>query len=191
MSLMDPIWSLLLVLVTTRWLSLILALLAVLAILSVIEWAGVSAISTAIMAVVISISVYYVKLQLDLMKKTAKHENTVELIKFLQREETRKARGILIRLPVTAFARYEQYEQWTTEEIEAAEITCATYDVAGIMLSQELVDEDLLKRWHDSIVKCWNAAQPMIEAYRKERGDDYYKGFKDLFEFATRYDVQN
>ncbi len=147
------------------------------------DWNMITAISTASMTLIILATAIFAVLQLREIKRSRKVTAFVSLSQFLQEEATRKARGILID------ASGEKFNDWSKEEIEAAEKACSTYDVAGIMLSKKLIEKDLLMEWRDSIIKSWEAAEPMIIEYRKSRGKDYWDDFEKLYRTAKKIET--
>jgi len=149
------------------------------------DWNMISAISTAFMAFVVLIAAILAVLQLREISRSRAVSAFMELSRFLQREEIRKARGILINIP-----KDRNLEDWSVEEREAAEKASHTYDVAGIMVFKKLIEEDLIvNEWRDSIIKCWEAAEPMIMEYRKGRGEDFWDAFEMLYERAKKIEI--
>lgn len=144
------------------------------------DWNMITAISTASMVLIILVTAIFAVIQLREIKKSRKVTTFISLSQFLQEKDTRKARGILIG------ASGKKFNDWSIEEIEAAEKVCSTYDVAGIMLSKKLIEKDLLKEWRHSIIKSWEAAKPMIIEYRKIRGKDYWDDFENLYRMAKK-----
>ena len=143
-----------------------------------------SAVSTAFTALVILITAILAILQLRENSRSRKVTAFISLYQFLQQEEIRKARGILIGISRGNF------KDWSKEDIEASEKACHTYDVAGIMVSKKLIEEDLVvNEWRDSIIKCWEAAKPMILEYRKERGEDFWDDFERIYEKANKIET--
>jgi len=148
------------------------------------DWGMVSAISTAFMALVILITAVFAALQLKQVSKSRKAETFMELSKYLQREEIREARRILIGISG------KDYKDWSKEETEAAEKVSHTYDVAGVMVFRKLIEKELVvDEWRRSIIKCWKAAEPMIKGYQKERGKDFWHNFEKLYEEAKKIKI--
>jgi len=105
-----------------------------------------------------------------------KHAAFVYLTQLLQDEDIRQARKVVIdRLS------QKDYRQWLDVEKDDAEKVIYTYDIAGIMLSKRSIDIHLLQRWRDSIIKCWEVLQPMVEDYRQKRGKDWTKDYEKLY----------
>ena len=124
------------------------------------DWNVIIAISTAFMALVILITAILAVLQLREISRSRKVTAFVDISQFLQREEIRDARGTLIE------ASRKDFKDWSEGEKEAAEKACSTYNVAGIMVVKKLIEKDLVvDEWRDSIIKYWEAAEPMIKEY--------------------------
>jgi len=131
------------------------------------------ALSTFIILVT-AIVVYY---QLREMRKATVATAFSSIAEFLESKEVRDARRVLMEISE------EDFTKWKDEEKKSAEIACSTYDVIGIMLREEVIDHKMVTlAWRDSIVRCWEKAQPMIKSYRKDRGEDFWKGFQWLYE---------
>jgi len=148
------------------------------------DWSMIGAISTACMALVILITAIFAVLQLREITKSRKVAAFMTLSQFLQQDEVRKARRTLIGI------LGKEFEDWSKEEIEEAEKVCSTYDVAGIAVSKNLIEGDLVvNEWRDSLIKCWEAASPMIMEYRKKRGKDFWDDFEKLYEMAKKIEA--
>jgi len=145
------------------------------------DWNMIGAISTASMAVVILCTAIFAVLQLKEVSRSRKVTAFMNLSQFLQQQEIREARGALIQ------ASGKDLKDWSQDEIKAAEKACSSYDVAGIMVSRKLIERDLIvNEWRDSIIKCWEAAKPMIIEYRRNRGEDFWNDFGSLYEMALK-----
>lgn len=147
------------------------------------NWEMISAISTAAMTLIILFTAFYAAFQLREIKKSRKLTAFVSLSEFLQEESTRKARGVLLKSSKKGFNNLSE------EDKKAAEKACSTYELAGIMTTKKLIDKDLILKWRDSIIKCWEAAKPMVIEYRKSRGRDYCDSFEKLYEMAKRIKI--
>lgn len=84
------------------------------------DWNMITAISTASMVLIILVTAIFAVMQLREIKKSRKVTTFISLSQFLQEEATRKARGILIG------ASGKKFNDWSIEEIEAAEKVCST-----------------------------------------------------------------
>jgi hypothetical protein len=97
----------------------------------------------------------------------------------LDDEKVRMARRTLMKIT------NDDFTSWTQEEIDHAEIACSKYDTVGIMVRHGIVDHKMVTReWRNSIIRCWEHAQPMITTYRKDRGSDFWNDFQWLYDRA-------
>jgi hypothetical protein len=149
------------------------------------DWNMIGAIATAFMATVVLAAAIIAVWQLLEMRGARKLSAFTNLIQSLQREEIRKARRTLLK----DLSRKKNFNSWTEDEIMKAEMVCHTYDTAGLMVSKKHIDGKLVAvEWHNSIVRCWEAAEPMITRYKWERGDDFFRHFEKLYEMAQEYE---
>ncbi|MGD0405576.1 MAG: hypothetical protein ABSB10_02860 [Candidatus Bathyarchaeia archaeon] len=143
------------------------------------SWEEVSSISTALSAPFVVISVLLVFYQLREMKKTNQVGAFSFIVNLLQDEKARKARGALMKISEKDFSK------WTSDEVKNAEIACSRYDTVGIMLKQAGIDFGMVTdQWRDSIMKSWENAKPMLDSYRKSRGNDFWDEFDLLYKKA-------
>ena len=150
-----------------------------------IDWNIITAISTAFMGLVILVAAIVAVRQLKEIRRSRQLDAFTNLIQFVQREDIREARAILMEE-----LSKKDFTDWSKDEIKQAEKACHTYDSAGIMWLRKYIDRklDVAKEWHDSIVKCWEAACPMITKYRGERGDDFWYYFEELYKKAKKHE---
>ena len=145
-------------------------------------WNIITAISTAVMAIAVSVTVAFVIKQLKAIQRSSQLDAFTNLIQFLQREEIREARGILIDE-----LSKKDYKDWSKDEIKQAEKACHTYNTAGIIDAKNFIEKDFIaQKNRDSIIKCWEAAKPMIEKYREERGGDFWYDSEGLYKKAKQ-----
>ena len=79
----------------------------------------------------------------------------------------------------------QSFDRWTPHQVAAAELACSRYDELGHIFRMGIVDSRLVAaQWRDSIVKCHEAAEPMLRAYRQDRGDDFWSHFDWLYQQA-------
>lgn len=148
------------------------------------DWYMFGAWSTAFMALAILITAIFAVLQLREASRSRKVAAFTDISQFLQREEIRKARRTLFEISE------KNFKDWSIEEREEAEKACHPYDLAGIMVSEKLIEEGLIvKKWRYSIIRCWEAAKPMIMEYRKDRGKDFWGDFEWLYERAKEIKI--
>jgi len=148
------------------------------------DWNMITAMSTASMALIILVTAIFAVFQLREIQKSRKVTAFISVRQFLQEEGTRRARGILIAVSG------KNFKDWSKEEIEAAEKACESYNFVGVMVSKKLIEKDfIVNKWRDSIIKCWEAAKPMIDEYRRTRGKDYWDDFEKLYEMAKKVET--
>lgn len=147
------------------------------------DW-DISAIATVSMSGVILATAIIALGQLREIQKSRRSDAFTNLVQFLQREDIREARRILIRE-----LSKKSFNSWTPDERQKAEMACHTYAAAGMMEEEGYVKKGFIaKEWHNSIVQCWEAAEPMITEYRDDRGKDFWFRFERLYKRAKKYE---
>jgi len=112
----------------------------------------------------------------SLQEKTAILQVFNSILQILQQENVRSARRNLIQNSNPTF------EQWTPEQIHDAEIACGTFDAVAIILRKTNIDYKMVaSEWTDTIIRCWEHAKPMINAYRKRSGSNYWDDYEWLY----------
>jgi len=130
---------------------------------------------------VVAVGIAFAVYQLREMKKDRTAQIFLGIVSLLQEPKCREARRSLIQLDERDFTK------WSDEQKSHAEHACNTYDVVAILLQREVIDPTMITaEWRNSIIRCWNNAQPMISAYRRERGQDYWDDFDWLYEEAKK-----
>lgn len=139
-------------------------------------WDAIAAISTALSAVVVLATGLIIFYQLREMKKGTVAQAFSTIATMLDDDKVRMARRTLMNVSKSDFT------SWTQKEINDAEIACSRYDSVGIMVRHGMVDHKMVtKEWRNSIIRCWEHAQPMITAFRKDRGSDFWDDFQWLY----------
>ena len=114
--------------------------------------------------------------QLRTMRKGTLGQNTISLINFIQDENARAAREVVMR-----DLKDKDYSKWTIEEKKSASRVCSTYDVVSILIYQQsLVKPELvIDNWGPSIKKCYKILEPHIKEMQKPEnaGSDYWDDF--------------
>ncbi len=143
------------------------------------DWNLVTAVATA---VVLAVSAFIAIRQLKQIRRAGQTDAFRNLIELLQREDIREARNVLIEE-----LSKKDFKNWSKDERRQAEKACHTYNTAGVMAARNLPEKDFIaKKNRSSIIKCWRAAQPMIKEYRKERGEDFWEDFEELYKGAKK-----
>ena len=142
--------------------------------------------SPAFTPLVILISAIIALWELREIKRSRQINAFLDVYNFLQNEDTRKARGILINLGKSR----KKFNDWTPEEINEAEKVSQTYDAVGVMISNKFIAKKLIiKEWRNSIILCWEAAEPMIKKYQKMRGTDFQDDFERLYHLTKKVKI--
>ena len=94
------------------------------------------------------------------MKRATVAQAYSTIVDTLQTPEVREARKSLIHIDEADFSK------WTDEQKAKAEIACNAYDIVGILLRRRVIDLRMVTaEWNNSIIRCWEHALPMINAY--------------------------
>lgn len=136
-------------------------------------------------AIVGTFVVYYFQLrtmqgQLKALRDSSTAQNILEVVNFLQGNEVRTARTV-----VREHLRKKDVSEWSDYERQAASRVCSTYDVAAILLREQLVPiEPFTDNWGPSIKDCYEVLLPYIrEMQRPDRsGPDYWNDFGWLYQ---------
>ena len=117
-----------------------------------------------------------------MQEKTAILQVFYSVIQILQQENVRSARRNLIH------NENQDFEQWTSDQIHDAEIACGTFDAVAIILRKTSMDYKMVAaEWTDAIVLCWEHAKPIIQAYRKRSGPNYWDDYEWLYNLTVKY----
>jgi len=142
-------------------------------------WNAITAISTALSTAAILTTGLIIFYQLREMRRGTVAQAFSTIASTLYEQKVRMARRTLMRNSKSDFT------SWTQKEIDDAEITCVKYDVVGTMVRNKMIDlKMVIKKWRNSLIECYEHAQPMITAYRKNRGNDFWEDFQWLYNKA-------
>jgi len=146
------------------------------------DWTAIGAIATAVSALIIlPVSVFAAR-QLREMKRSGQLNAFVSVVEFLQEDRVRDARGHLISLK-----NKPDISGWSGDDIKAADLACRAYNSVAIMIEKGLIEKEfVLPEWQNSIMLCWEAAQPLVKKYRGERNKKYWDSLQKLYELAKR-----
>jgi len=103
-----------------------------------LNWDALTAVSTALSTIIIFVTAIVVFRQLREMKRATVATAFSSIAGFLQSEEVRNTRRVLMRISEQDFTK------WTDDQIKNAEIACSTYDVFGIMLREEVINHKMV-----------------------------------------------
>jgi hypothetical protein len=145
------------------------------------DWIAMGAISSAIGAVAILLSLIFIWRQLREMNRTRQAEGFFRVVDYLQSEDIRTARRHLMNLEKPSF------DDWTEEDMASAERVCNSYARIGRMIEEHMIPADfVIPAYHYSIKKCWEASQPIVTEYRRKTSSDRWQSFEWLYERTKR-----
>lgn len=121
-----------------------------------------------------------IQFSLDQFTKSQNVQSIIELRNVLQDEETRRARALVLG------QKKDNPQEWSPEEVAAAERVNHTYEFAGILVKNNLISESLIfESWGYSIEQCWIKLQDFLVQHPQD-----YKLKHDQFKaMAERYQV--
>ena len=111
----------------------------------------------------LSVTLLMVFRQLKSSRETQQLQGFVQVVDWLQREETRKARRKVYEL------ENRDHLEWSLDDRLEVEKVCHNFDVVGDMLKKKLISKSMVENWGVPIKRCWVIVKPMIEKYRKDR----------------------
>lgn len=113
--------------------------------------------------------------QLKAMRHASAAQNMLALVNFMQTEDVRDARRVVIKELVN-----RPFSSWKPGEERAAALVCSNYGVAAIVIREGLVPADpFIKNWGPSIKLCHNVLKDYIINMRKPEnaGPTYWDDF--------------
>ena len=152
------------------------------------SWDAVTAISTAITAIVLAGTGIFIAVQAKELKRSAYAEAFAAISKLLDNEKARMARCTLMT------NSKKDFNCWNQPEINDAEFVCSLYGSVGSMVRNKFISQKIIiDEWGYSIRRCYEHARPMIDEYRKLCGDNfreenYRTDFQWLYDKAMAYD---
>jgi hypothetical protein len=147
------------------------------------DWTSISAIASFISSVVVAVSVVILVMQLKESQKTKYAETFFAASSRLQDEQLREKRSKVFML------NGKPLQDWSSEDINAAEIVCHNFDIVGIMVRNEMLPKEIvIDNWGQSLRGLWPIVSPLVQKYRHEwNAPEYWNDFQWLAEEATRY----
>lgn len=147
---------------------------------------GVQTVATVFIA--LTLGVYWLQfrtmqLQLNTMKDSARGQNILALVNFLQEKSVVDAR----RTDIEALPNMKMSEWIKNDDYkEKASTVCSTYDVVGIFIREQLVPpEPFVDDWGPSIVNCYETLEDFVKHMQESKaGPDYWNDFKVLYQCA-------
>jgi len=114
--------------------------------------------------------------QNKIAKQTSDSQNLIDVINFLQDEDTRKSRK-----HVFTQLKNKPQIKWTTADFSHAQKVCTTYDIAGRLMKEKFVDSDVLvDGWRYSIIKSHKILERYLSKMNKQ-DPGYWSGFEWLY----------
>lgn len=115
--------------------------------------------------------------QVKVMRETSQANAAISLVRFLQEPDVRKARATVRGLAPTK----DWIHAWSPDEQSAASLVCSSYDVAGILITHQLVlAAPLITNWGPSLAACFDACEPFIQDMRQSSGPTYWSNFETI-----------
>ena len=119
------------------------------------------------------------------MRRQHSTESFWVIVGRLQEVEVRRARRHLLTAFRNGTLRADP-SLWPEDVIDAAELTASRFDEIGILVRSNVLDvELLLPSWNNTILRCWEAALPLITHQREHLSDpSRWRDFEALAERA-------
>lgn len=148
---------------------------------------------TGLIAVVISLRVYFGQLealnnglkqgreQILMVEKSSMASNLLTVAKFLQNEEFQRAKNTLADQDSLLLS--QEPSLWPETYRRAARTICSCYDILGLMIKNEVVStKPILENWGRSILHFHNVLERFVEQEQNKIGPDYWNDFTWLAE---------
>jgi Domain of unknown function (DUF4760) len=146
------------------------------------DWLAITGFSTAVYCVATIVTAAILLWQLRVVQRANRGQSYLTIVQYVQDESVRQARGVAFGL------RAVPLENWSEEQVRAAEKVCTSYDVIGMLARRKLVDEEMIvDSWGDSLRRLWPILEPLISQYRRERDAPE---FWDDFEYLAKRAVE-
>jgi len=145
----------------------------------VLDLQQIANLAQAISALAIVVLIY----QLYATKRAEIGRNSIELLNYLQQNETRSARRrVITRLHGKSSDGYDY------EDNAAAGTVCASYEHTGVLVKRGMVDKEMfLHSWGASIIVTRHILSGYLALRRQEMGLTYYSHFDWLRDEARKY----
>jgi hypothetical protein len=144
------------------------------------DWGAVATISGSIMTFG---TLIFLAVQLVLITRINRGQNTIAIMEFLQRPEVREARRHVLTLK-RDFADYDEMDS------AQASLVASSYDVAGLMAENGYIDKHVvIDAWGFSIVRTFELLSPYLEDKRMRDGVRLWVRYDSLAKDAQRFHV--
>lgn len=147
------------------------------------SWDAISAISTLIGTIVVSVTAVFAFYQLKEMTSARWVEAVTKVFDMLiTNDEASRARRYVRanNLPSPGQASPEVYEQmWKV---------WVSFDNLGVMIAFRMLPEHLpLEMFYSTVIECWEKLEPHIMYERRKRTQRYQVFFEDLYHRSLEY----
>jgi hypothetical protein len=147
------------------------------------SWDAISAISTLVGAIVVSVTAVFLYYQLKEMTAARWVEAVPKVFDMLiNNDDTSRARRYIRThdLPSPGQASPEVYEQmWKV---------WVSFDNLGVMISFKMLPAHLpLEMFYSTVIECWEKLEPHIMHERSKRTQRYQVFFEDLYHRSIEY----
>ena len=143
-------------------------------------WETAADVATTVTMTLAIPATFFALVQLLEMRRSGSLSALRIVLERLQEEPIRQARQRLI----SDLAK-KSFESWTAEEREAADLALRRYNSVAILVENRLIPVAfVLPEWENSLILCWEAGQPLVKAYRDERGCGYWRQLETLYKRA-------
>lgn len=133
------------------------------------DWTAIGAIATAATGFIFLLSVILLAWQIRELRLATYAQAYTTILELIQNEETRKARHTLYKTLENP-DKQNKPENWTTQERDAAEKVCHSFNSVAIMVRKGMLSKKIIvENWNFALVRSWEAASPLVHLYRKQR----------------------
>jgi hypothetical protein len=144
-------------------------------------WQDWGAIATIIGSFVTFGTLIFLAVQILLIARINRGQNTIAIMEFLQRPEVREARRHVLTLK-RDLADYNDIDR------TQASLVASSYDVAGLMVENGYIDKHVvIDAWGFSIVSTFKLLSPYLEDKRKRDGVRLWVRYDSLARDAHKF----
>jgi hypothetical protein len=145
------------------------------------DWSAVAALSAVFTGLIILGSVIVLLRQTRELKRATHAQAYFTALEYLQNDKVRFARKKLMEFGGKPLHSWLEPEKWTAEKV------CQSFDSVAIMVRHGMLPKELIiENWMDSLIRCWAAAEQLVNDYRKIRGPEYWDDFEWLANEARK-----
>jgi hypothetical protein len=80
---------------------------------------------------------------------------------------------------------------WSDNEQRAARVVCSTFDVIGMLVQADLIDDEpFTSNWGAALIYSWAVCEPFVRSMQVDNGASYWGHFEAVAKMARdRVDV--